>query len=75
MTTIDSLVRRPRRRRLSSPRPRSPARRSSVIPFEVESGKLIAWGTGPGWNTPDRSYDIKKLVADTNAVLTPTRRC
>jgi len=40
-------------------------------PFDVESGKLIAWGTGPGWNTPDRSYDIKKLVADTNAVLTP----
>ena len=40
-------------------------------PFEVESGKLIAWGTGSGWNTPDRSYDIKKLIADTNAVLTP----
>ena len=39
-------------------------------PFEVEGGKLIAWGTGSGWNTPDRSYDIKKLVADTNAVLT-----
>lgn len=39
-------------------------------PFEIESGKLIAWGTGPGWNTPDRSYDIKKLIADTNAVLT-----
>jgi hypothetical protein len=40
-------------------------------PFEIESGKLIAWGTGPGWNTPDRSYDIKRLVADTNATLTP----
>src|SRR6186997_1065012 len=40
-------------------------------PFDVEGGKLIAWGTGPGWNTPDRSYDIQKLVADTNAVLTP----
>jgi len=40
-------------------------------PFEVEGGKLIAWGSGSGWNTPDRSYDIKKLVADTNAVLTP----
>src|SRR5829696_8389332 len=40
-------------------------------PFEVENGKLIAWGTGSGWNTPDRSYDIKKLVADTSAVLTP----
>jgi hypothetical protein len=40
-------------------------------PFETGGGKLIAWGTGPGWNTPDRAYDIKKLVADTNAVLTP----
>jgi len=39
-------------------------------PFEVEGGRLIAWGSGPGWNTPDRSYDIKKLVADTTAVLT-----
>jgi hypothetical protein len=40
-------------------------------PFEVEGGTLIAWGTGSGWNTPDRSYDIKRLVADTTAVLTP----
>ena len=40
-------------------------------PFEIEGGKLIAWGTGSGWNTPDRSYDIKRLVADTTAVLTP----
>ena len=39
-------------------------------PFQIESGKLIAWGTGSGWNTPDRSYDIAKLVADTDAVLT-----
>lgn len=40
-------------------------------PFEVEGGKLIAWGAGSGWNTPDRSYDIKRLVADTTAILTP----
>ncbi len=40
------------------------------FPFETEGGKLISWGTGSGWNTPDRSYDIKKLIADTNAVLT-----
>jgi hypothetical protein len=40
-------------------------------PFDVEGGKLIAWGTGSGWNTPDRSYDIKRIVADTTAVLTP----
>ena len=39
-------------------------------PFETAGGKLIAWGTGSGWNTPDHSYDIKKLVADTNVVLT-----
>ncbi|MEP6783688.1 MAG: hypothetical protein ABI983_08460 [Acidobacteriota bacterium] len=41
------------------------------FPFETAGGKLIAWGTGSGWNTPDRAYDINKLVADTNAVLTP----
>lgn len=40
-------------------------------PFVTESGSLIAWGSGPGWNTPDHSYDIKKLVADTTATLTP----
>ena len=39
-------------------------------PFETSGGKLIAWGSGLGWNTPDRSYDIKTLVADTNAALT-----
>ena len=41
------------------------------FPFQTEGGKLIVWGTGSGWNTPDRAYDVKKLVADTNAVLTP----
>ena len=39
-------------------------------PFTTASGPLIAWGTGPGWNTPDRSYDVRRLVADTTAVLT-----
>ena len=38
-------------------------------PFETGGGRLITWGTGSGWNTPDRSYDIRRLVADTNAVL------
>ena len=40
------------------------------FPFQTDDGKLVAWGTGSGWNTPDRSYDIRKLVADTTAVLT-----
>jgi hypothetical protein len=39
-------------------------------PFETAGGRLIAWGSGPGWNTPDRNYDVKGLVADTNAILT-----
>lgn len=40
-------------------------------PFVTESGTLIAWGTGSGWNTPDHSYDLERLVADTTAELTP----
>ena len=40
-------------------------------PFVTESGKLIAWGSGQGWNSPDHSYDITRLVADTTATLTP----
>jgi hypothetical protein len=40
-------------------------------PFVTESGKLIAWGGGNGWNSPDHSYDIKQLVADTTTALTP----
>lgn len=40
-------------------------------PFDTESGSLLAWGNGPGWNTPDPSYDIRRLVADTTAVLAP----
>ncbi len=40
-------------------------------PFVTAGGKLIAWGTGAGWNTPDHTYDITKLVDDATAVLTP----
>ena len=40
-------------------------------PFVTNGGKLIAWGAGPGWNTPDHRYDIRNLVTDTTAVLTP----
>lgn len=40
-------------------------------PFETESTRLIAWGKGTGWNTPDPRYDVNRLVADTAAVLAP----
>jgi len=39
-------------------------------PFETAGGRLIDWGSGPGWNTPARNYDVKALVAETNAILT-----
>ncbi|HWI16905.1 MAG TPA: hypothetical protein VNT81_04130 [Vicinamibacterales bacterium] len=39
-------------------------------PFQTEGGRLLTWGTGSGWNTPDRSYNLSRLVADTTAVLT-----
>ncbi len=38
-------------------------------PFQTDGGRLIAWGTGSGWNTPDRGYDIKRLVVDTTSAL------
>lgn len=40
-------------------------------PFVTEGGALLTWGKGEGWNTPDHTYDVRKLVADTTAVLTP----
>ena len=40
-------------------------------PFVTEGGKLITWGPAPRWNSPDHSYDITKLVADTTGALTP----
>jgi hypothetical protein len=38
-------------------------------PFVTEGGTLLAWGSGSGWNTPDHSYDTRKLIADTTEVL------
>jgi hypothetical protein len=40
-------------------------------PFETESVTLLPWGPGPGWNSPDRSYDVQRLTADTLRLLTP----
>lgn len=38
-------------------------------PFETAGGDLLPWGDGPGWNTPDRRYDVQRLTADTLRVL------
>ena len=40
-------------------------------PFTTGAAPLLAWGTGSGWNTPDGSYDVRRLTADTTRLLTP----
>jgi hypothetical protein len=41
-------------------------------PFDAGSASLLPWGSGSSWNTPDASYDLQKLTADTLRLLTPT---
>ena len=40
-------------------------------PFDAGSAPLLPWGPGTSWNSPDRSYDIQRLTADTLKLLTP----
>ena len=40
-------------------------------PFKTPDARLLAWGTGEGWNTPDTRYDAQRLTADLLALLTP----
>lgn len=39
-------------------------------PFETAGARSLPWGAG-GWNDPARGYDRARLVADTDALLTP----
>jgi hypothetical protein len=38
-------------------------------PFDAGTASLLPWGRGQGWNTPDRSYDVNRLTADTLRLL------
>lgn len=39
-------------------------------PFDTSSGApLIAWGKGPGWNSPEPKYQTVRLVDDVTAIL------
>jgi diadenosine tetraphosphatase ApaH/serine/threonine PP2A family protein phosphatase len=40
-------------------------------PFDAGSAAMLPWGPGPGWNSPDRSYDVQHLTADTLRLLAP----
>jgi hypothetical protein len=38
-------------------------------PFDAGNASLLPWASGQGWNTPDRSYDVQRLTADTMRLL------
>jgi hypothetical protein len=38
-------------------------------PFETSGPRLLPWGHGEGWNTPDPGYDLRRLPADTLSLL------
>ncbi len=38
-------------------------------PFDAGTAALLPWGSGPGWNTPDPSYNVQQLTADTLRLL------
>jgi hypothetical protein len=40
-------------------------------PFDPGPAAVLPWGSGPGWNTPDRTYDVRRLRGDTLRLLTP----
>ena len=39
-------------------------------PFDAGTAALLPWGAGPGWNTPDRAYDVARLTSDVLDLLT-----
>ena len=40
-------------------------------PFDAGKASLLPWANGQGWNTPDKSYDVQRLTADTMRLLSP----
>jgi hypothetical protein len=40
-------------------------------PFDAGTAQLLPWGQTQNWNSPDRSYDVKRLTADTLRLLSP----
>lgn len=33
-------------------------------PFQTVNAPLLPWGSGPGWNTPSDTYDLRRLTDD-----------
>jgi len=43
-------------------------------PFQTDGAASLPWGDGPGWNTPDPSYDVRRVPADTMRLLAAEKR-
>jgi hypothetical protein len=43
-------------------------------PFQTDGTASLPWAGGPGWNTPDPSYDIRRVPADTMRLLAAEKR-
>lgn len=41
-------------------------------PYDIGNAQSLPWGGGPGWRTPAKEYDVKRLVDDTLALLGPS---
>jgi hypothetical protein len=39
-------------------------------PFDAGTSPVLPWNGGPGWKTPDPSYDVQQLTTDTLRLLT-----
>lgn len=39
--------------------------------FDAGNAPLLSWGQGQGWDSPDQSYDVSRLTADTVRLLAP----
>jgi hypothetical protein len=40
-------------------------------PFDAGSAPLLPWAKGQSWDSPDASYDVTRLTADTLRLLSP----
>ena len=38
-------------------------------PFQTANSPLLPWGSGPGWNTPSATYDVRHLAEDLRRLL------
>lgn len=41
-------------------------------PYQIGTARSLPWNSGTGWNQPSPDYNLKNLVSDTEALLTPS---